>query len=112
MGAVRPDIKTIEKTLKTNLADYEVHGGMVRYWVSMEDAKHLLRYIKQLEAENKQLREYRKLLTNRHVYTGNTITVYDDDGVTEFARYTVGEWGRKEAEMSRVLPGEPDERPE
>lgn len=39
----REEVERIEATLKRNLEDFEVHGGMVRYWVSINDAKRLLR---------------------------------------------------------------------
>ena len=39
----REEVERIENTLQRNLSDFEIHGGMVRYWVSINDAKRLLR---------------------------------------------------------------------
>ena len=60
----REEVERIEATLKRNLEDFEVHGGMVRYWASIIDAKTLLREYRTamderdaLLAENRLLRD-------------------------------------------------------
>jgi len=56
------ELERIEKTLERNLEDFEIHGGMVRYWVSIEDAKKLLREYRAVKVENTQLQKTVKQL--------------------------------------------------
>ena len=60
----REEVERIEATLQRNLSDFEIHGGMVRYWASIIDAKTLLREYRAvvderdaLAAEGRLLRE-------------------------------------------------------
>ena len=60
----REEVERIENTLQRNLSDFEIHGGMVRYWASIIDAKTLLREYRAvvderdaLAAEGRLLRE-------------------------------------------------------
>ena len=60
----REEVERIEATLQRNLSDFEIHGGMLRYWASIIDAKTLLREYRTamderdaLAAEGRRLRE-------------------------------------------------------
>ena len=64
MSLTREEVERIENTLQRNLSDFEIHGGMVRYWASIIDAKTLLREYRTamderdaLAAEGRALRE-------------------------------------------------------
>lgn len=74
-GLTLEEIKRIKKTLQENLIHYEVHGGLVRYWITMDDTKKLLREYRIILVEHDEIQEqWEKKFSEQDAYYNKIIS--------------------------------------